>query len=182
MLDLKDKDFFYNSDGKSVDFYIEDDMFELEGRFAIENGEVFIYVVDAVMHILKIAGEKLKIEKNLDRLFASRVGDGKRFDLEINRVFMPLVDPVADDFKREFAKGITQFFNKPDDTLVWYNDDKKKWFMEVNKINMYSSGELQEFDSLEEMFIKASEYTKGKWQCIYFSAEVEEYEGDGYFG
>ncbi len=182
MLDLKDKDFFKMSDGKAVDFYIEDDMFELEGRFAIEDGEVFIYVVDAVMHMLKIAGDKLKVEKKLDRLFASRVSDGKTFDLEINRVFVPLVDPTAEDFQREFAKGISQFFNKPDDTLVWYNEDKQKWFMEVNKINMYSSGEIQEFTSLEEMFDKATEYTKGKWQCIYFSAEVEEYEGDDYFG
>ncbi len=182
MLDIKDSNFFEEADGKSVDFYLEDDMFELEGRFAIEDGEVFIYVIDAVKHMLKIAGDKLKVEPKFDRFIAKRVADDKAFDLEINRVFMPLVDPVAEDFKKEFDKGITQFFNKADDTLVWYNEENDKWFMEVNKINMYSSGEIQNFDSLDEMLEKAEEYTKGRWQCIYFSAEVEEYEGDDYFG
>lgn len=52
--------------------------------------------------------------------------------------------------------------------------------MEVNKINMYSSGDIYEFDTLDELFEKSKKYTKGKWQCIYFSAEVEE-EG-GYYG
>ena len=37
-----------------------------------------------------------------------------------------------------------------------------------------------EFDTLDELFEKSKKYTKGKWQCIYFSAEVEE-EG-GYYG
>lgn len=182
MLDIKDKDFFKEADGKSVDFYLEDDMFEIEGRFAIENGEVYIYVVDAVSHMLKIAGNKLKVAPRYDRFTATRTEDGKTFDLEINRVFIPLVDPSADDFKKEFENGTTQFFNKPDDTLVWYDSDEQKWFMEVNKINMYSSGDIHKYDSLEELFDKGEQYTKGKWQCIYFSAEVEEDEGGFYFG
>ncbi len=182
MLDVKDKTFFDKANGKSVDFYIEDDMFELEGRFAIEENKVFIYVIDAVKHMLRIAGDKLEVREKFDRFQAIRVDTGKAFDLEINRVFVPLENPSPEDFKAEFDKGITQFFNKPDDTLVWYNAEKNKWFMEVNKINMYSSGEIHDFDSLEEMFQKAEKYTKGKWQCIYFSAEVEEDEGDYYFG
>lgn len=181
MLDIKEKDFFEKANGKSVDFYIEDDMFELEGRFDIRDGEVYICVVDAVEHMLKISGDELIVKPNYDRFTATRPDTGKTFDLEINRVFIALIDPSASDFKEEFNKGITQFFNKPDDTLVWYDEDKKKWFMEVNKINMYSTGDVHEFDTLDELFEKSQQYTKGKWQCIYFSAEVEE-EGGYFYG
>ena len=178
MLDIKDKDFFKKADGKSVDFYLEDDMFEIEGKFSVEGEDVYIIVVDAVSHMLKIAGDKLKVGKKYGRFTASRVEDGKTFDLEINRVFVPFVNSGVEDFKREFDKGITQFFNKPDDTLVWYDSGAKKWSMEVNKINMFCSGDRYEYGSIEEMFENAKEYLGGKWQCIYFSAEVEEDEGE----
>lgn len=178
MLDLKDKEFFIKSDGKSVDFYLEDDMFEIEGRFSVEGDDVFIIVIDAVSHMLKIAGKKLKIGKKYGRFTASRTEDGKTFDLEINRVFIPLINPSVVDFQREFDKGTRQFFNKPDDTLVWYDMESEKWNIEVNKINMYCSGDRYEYSNLEEMFEDKKEYLAGKWQCIYFSAEVEEDEGE----
>lgn len=181
MLDLKDEFKCEVIDGKSVDFYLEDDMFEIEGRFQEEGDKVFILVVDAVSHMLKIAGEKLEIGEKYKRLIATRTDNGRTFDLEINRIFLPLTDPTADDFKEQFDHGITQFFNKADDTLVWYNEESDKWFMEINKINMYSSGDIHQFDTLDELFEKSGEYTKGRWQCIYFSAEVEE-DGEDYFG
>lgn len=178
MLEFKDKDFFRNSDGKSVDFYLEDDMFEIEGRFSIEGDEIYIEVVDAVSHMLKIAGNKLLVGEKYGRLTASRVEDGKTFDLEINRVFLPLLDPKVEDFKKEFENGITQFFNKPDDTLVWFDAESDKWSIEVNKINMFCSGDRYVYENLDEMFENAKPYLAGKWQCIYFSAEVEEDEGE----
>ena len=182
MLNLKDKFNCGDINGKSVDFYLEDDMFEIEGKFLEEDDKVFILVVDAVSHMLKIAGEKLEIGEVYKRFTATRVDNGRKFDLEINRIFMPLIDPSAEDFKKEFSHGITQFFNKADDTLVWYDAEQEKWFMEINKINMYSSGDIHTFDTLEELFEKSGDYTKGKWQCIYFSAEVDEDEGEDYFG
>lgn len=182
MLDIKDKNFFEKADGKSVDFYLEDDMFEIEGKISVEGDDRFIMVIDAVSHMLKIAGEKLKIGEKYGRLTASRIEDGKVFDLEINRVFVPLVNPNNEDFAKEFANGITQFFNKPDDTLVWYDSQTEKWNMEVNKINMFCSGDRYEYNSIDEMFEGAKEYLNGKWQCIYFSAEVEEGEGEFYNG
>ena len=178
MLELKDKNFFKNADGKSVDFYLEDDMFEIEGKFSIEGEDVFIDVIDAVSHMLKIAGKRLKVGERYGRFVASRIEDEKTFDLEINRVFVPLENPKVDDFKKEFDKGITQFFNKPDDTLIWYDLQSKKWSIEVNKINMFCSGDRYEYETLEEMFENAKQYLGGKWQCIYFSAEVEEDEGE----
>lgn len=182
MLDLKEKDFFIKAEGKSVDFYLEDDMFEIEGKFAVENGKEYIDVVYAVSHMLKIAGNKLEIGEKYGRLTASRVEDGKTFDLEINRVYTALTDPKAEDFAKEFEQGVTQFFKKLDDTLVWYDEETKKWVMEVNKINMFCIGDKHEFDTIEEMFENSQQYVAGKWQCIYFSAEVEEDEGDFYFG
>lgn len=182
MLNLEDKYNCEKIDGKSVDFYLEDDMFEIEGRFEEVDGEIFILVVDAVSHMLKIAGDRLKVGEKYKRLTATRTDNGKTFDLEINRIFQPLTNPSAKDFEKEFNNGITQFFNKADDTLVWYNEDMDKWFMEINKINMYSSGDIHQFDTLDELFEKSGKYTEGRWQCIYFSAEVEEDEGEDYFG
>ncbi len=182
MLDLKDKDFFEKVDGKSVDFYLEDDMFEIEGKFSVNEEGIFIEVIDAVNHMLKIAGNKLIVSEKFGKLVASRCEDGKTFDLEINRVFLPLINPSADDFKREFEKGTTQFFNKPDDTLLWYDEEEKKWFIEVNKINMFCSGDRYEYSSIDEMVVNAEQYLLGKWQCIYYSAEVDENEGDFYLG
>ncbi|MEG0292153.1 MAG: hypothetical protein RR495_05665 [Anaerovoracaceae bacterium] len=176
MLDLKDKEFFEKRNGKAVDFYLEDDMFEIEGKIAMKDGEAHIEVVYAVGHMLKIAGNELKIGEKYGKLTASRIEDGKTFDLEINRVYTALENPKVEDFKTEFECGVRQFFNKLEDTLVWYETKKDKWFMEVNKINMFCSGDIHEFDSLEEMFQKADKYLSGKWQCIYFSAEVEEDE------
>ena len=43
---------------------------------------------------------------------------------------------------------------------------------------MYCSGDRYDYDSISEMFEAAREYLDGKWQCIYFSAEVEEDEGE----
>lgn len=182
MLNLEDKFSCENIDGKSVDFYLEDDMFEIEGRFEKKDDKIYILVVDAVGHMLKIAGDRLEVGEKYKRLTATRTDNGKTFDLEINRIFLPLIDPSAEDFRKEFEKGRTQFFNKADDTLVWYDAEKEKWFMEINKINMYSSGDIHVFETLEELFEKFEEYTKGKWQCIYFSAEVDEDEGEYYFG
>lgn len=181
MANFEDKYNCGNIEGKSVDFFLEDDMFEIEGRFEKEDGKIFILVVDAVSHMLKIAGEKLEVGEKYKRLTATRTDNGKTFDLEINRIFLPLIDPSAEDFQKEFNRGITQFFNKADDTLVWYDEEADKWFMEINKINMYSSGDIHQFDTLDELFEKSEKYTKGKWQCIYFSAEVEE-DGEDYFG
>ncbi|MDD6919788.1 MAG: hypothetical protein PUI85_01000 [Eubacteriales bacterium] len=182
MLDLKDKDFYNKVNGKSVDFYLEDDMFEIEGKFDVAEDGVYIDVVYAVGHMLKIAGNRLKIGEKYGRPTASRVEDGKVFDLEINRVYTALVEPTPEDFAKEFSLGVTQFFNKPDDTLIWYNSQEDKWFMEVNKINMFCTGDRYDFDSIEEMFEKQEKYLAGKWQCIYFSAEVDEDEGEFYFG
>lgn len=182
MLDIKDKDFFEKADGKSVDFYLEDDMFEIEGKFSYEDGVAYIYVIDAVSHMLKIAGKKLRISENLGRFTATRTEDGKTFDMEINRVFTPLLDPTLQDFMNEFNSGITQFFNKPDDTLVWFDELEKKWFIEINKINMFSTGDIHKYESMNDMFEHDSEYLAGKWQCIYYSAEVEEDEGEWYLG
>ena len=77
MLNLEDKYNCENIDGKSVDFYLEDDMFEIEGRFEEVDGEIFILVVDAVSHMLKIAGNRLKVGEKYKRLTATRTDNGK---------------------------------------------------------------------------------------------------------
>ncbi len=44
-----------------VDFYLEDDMFEIEGQFFTIDGQLYIEVHDSVMHILEMAGKELRV-------------------------------------------------------------------------------------------------------------------------
>ena len=169
---LKDKEFLLNIlDGKRLDFYLEDDMFEIEGRAKKINGEIIIEVLDAVGHVLQISGQYLKFSYNYNKLYAERLDTGKIFEMEINRVYEHLTDPTAEDFIKMKESGVDQFFKKQTDTLVWHENNR--WVIELNKINMYFSGNRYDYNSVEELFDSNKEHMAGDWQAVYFSSEVE---------
>ena len=60
-LDIYNKDIIEKFDGMYVDFYLEDDMFEIEGQFFTIDGQLYIEVHDSVMHILEMAGKELRV-------------------------------------------------------------------------------------------------------------------------
>ena len=49
-LDINDPATIARFDGMYVDFYLEDDMFEIEGKFFTIDNQLYIEVHDAVMH------------------------------------------------------------------------------------------------------------------------------------
>ena len=66
-VDLNDPETIKKYDGMYVDFYLEDDMFEIEGQFfTIEDDDnLYIEVHDSVMHILEMAGKELNFHIEL---------------------------------------------------------------------------------------------------------------------
>lgn len=171
---VNNEEFLYDMlNGKSLDFFLEDDMFEIEGTAKKENGELIIEVLDAVEHVLNISGEFLKLNVKNRKLFAERIDTGKIFEMEINRIYHELKEPSADEFLNLNEAGVEQFFQKETDTLVWFDDELKKWTIELNKINMYFSGDRSYFSTLDELFDSNKEQLCGIWQAVYFSSEVE---------
>lgn len=169
---LKDKELLLDIiGGKRLDFYLEDDMFEIEGRAKKENGEIIVEVLDAVRHVLEMTGKHLKIYFKYKKLFAERTDNGKTFEMEINRVYDLLTDPTAEDFTNMENSGVEQFFKKQTDTLVWNENDK--WTIELNKVNMYFSGDRYYYDSLKELFDANAKQMIGNWQAVYYSSEPE---------
>ncbi len=169
---LDDREFLLDIiDGKRLDFYLEDDMFEIEGKAEIKNEEVFVEVLDAVGHVLETIGQYLKLHWKYTQLSAERIDNGKTFEMEINRVYELLTDPTAEDFVKMEKSGVEQFFKKRTDTLVWRENNK--WVIELNKINMYFSGDRYYYDSLSELFDSNAAQMKGNWQAVYYSSEVE---------
>ena len=64
-LDINREETIRQFDGMYVDFYLEDDMFEVEGQFFTIDGQLYIEVHDAVMHILEMAGKELNFHIEL---------------------------------------------------------------------------------------------------------------------
>lgn len=171
---LKDTKFLLNLlNDKMIDFYLEDDMFEIEGKANAVNGEIIVEVLYAVEHIMEMSGKFLKVQDRNRKLFAQRIDTGKMFEMEINRVYDRLKDPIVADFLKMRKLGVEQFFKKDTDTLVWFDDETKKWVIELNKINMYFCGERTSYGTLEQLFDSNKECIDGIWQAVYFSSEVE---------
>ena len=81
-LDIYNKDIIEKFDGMYVDFYLEDDMFEIEGQFFTIDGQLYIEVHDSVMHILEMAGKELRVGQ-VGELFTATRPDNHRFYMEI---------------------------------------------------------------------------------------------------
>ncbi len=160
-------------DGMYVDFYLEDDMFEIEGQFFTIDGQLFIEVHDAVMHILEMAGKELKVW-NFGDLYRAQRPDGQTFMMEINRVYFKMEDPKPEDFiKMRDEHGVNEFFLKLTDIMVFWKGQEKKWDIVKNKIDMIYAGDIVSYDSIEELFAD-NENLGGLWQAVIFQTYEEE--------
>ena len=162
--------------GNHVDFYLEDDMFEIEGTAYLEDDKIIIRVLSAVMHIRRICGKFLELQVKNKRLYAQRIDTGKIFEMEINRIYKNLVDPTGEDFLHMKTIGVDQFFQKSTDTLVWFDPDQNNWTIEINKINMFSHGDRSSYENIEDLFKAHPEHMGGVWQAVLFSSSVMEGE------
>ena len=173
-LDIYNKDIIEKFDGMYVDFYLEDDMFEIEGQFFTIDGQQYIEVHDSVMHILEMAGKELRVGQ-VGELFTATRPDNHRFYMEINRVYYLMENPAAADFMEMFEKnGVSQFFLKLTDVMVKHDGETNKWKITKNKINMYYVGDTIEYDSIEELCADNADVMSGTWQAVVYEAYEEE--------
>ena len=151
-LDINDPETIARFDGMYVDFYLEDDMFEVEGQFFTVDDQLYIEVHNSVMHILEMAGKELRLAQ-VGQVFTATRPDNKRFYMEINRVYYNMENPKPEDFKQMVEKeNIDTFFLKLTDVMVRHFPEKKKWQITKNKINMYYVGDIIEYDTIEELY------------------------------
>jgi len=161
-------------DGKELDFYLEDDMFELEGSAKVQDDKIIVKVLSGVSHMKEIAGDFLEITPQYRKVLAERSDKSRTFQMLINRVYERFKDPKPDDFTAMKEQGIKYFFKKPTDTLIWFAPDENKWFIELNKINMFFRGNRKSYPSIQELYEENQEYLSGEWQVIYYSPDIED--------
>jgi len=165
--------------GNSLDFYLEDDMFEIEGFAHVDNERIVVDVEYAVGHVLTMTGKELEVYMSDGILYAKRTDNGKIFQMEINRIYKKLVDPSWQVCDELIKSGVAnQLFQKESDTLIWYMEDEALWYMELNKINMIFGGDLRSYSSLEELFHDNKESVAGVWQAVSYSSELQYEEKD----
>lgn len=163
----------------SLDFYLEDDMFEIEGYAHVDDGRIVVDVRDAVGHILAIAGEKLEVFMGDKALHAKRMDNGKVFQMEINRIYKKYINPMWQDVLSLKSTGkADHFFQKESDTLIWFEQEENLWYIELNKINMFFSGHRKSYGTVKQLFGDNEEIVKGVWQAVSYSSEVEYEEKD----
>jgi len=173
-LDINDPATIAKFDDMFVDFYLEDDMFEIEGKFFTIDNQLYIEVHDAVMHILEMAGKELRLAQ-VGKVFTATRPDNKRFYMAINRVYYNLENPGPEVFKDMLEKEeIKLFFLKLTDVSVKYIEEKKKWSITKNKINMYYVGDIIEYDTIEELCEDNKDIMEGTWQAVVYEAYEEE--------
>jgi hypothetical protein len=173
-LDINDPETIKKFDGMYVDFYLEDDMFEIEGQFFTVDDRLYIEVHNSVMHILEMAGKELRLAQ-VGQVFTATRPDEHRFYMAINRVYYNMENPGPKEFKEMLEKeDINTFFLKLTDVMVIYVPDTKKWKITKNKINMYYVGDTIEYDTIEELYEENKDIMEGVWQAVVYEAYEEE--------
>lgn len=175
-LDINDPETVAKFDDLYVDFYLEDDMFELNGQFFTVDGQLYIEVQNAVMHMLEMAGKELRLVQ-IGHVFSAYRPDGQKFLMAINRVYHKIKNPDAATFKEYLEKyDVDEFYllEDEDDVSVRYNRETKKWSITKNKINMYYLGDTYEYDTVDELYKENEDKMKGVWEGVIYEAYEEE--------
>lgn len=171
---IYDKEKLIELEGSRVDFYLEDDMFELEGILRNKDGKVFIEVLSAVGHILEMSGKLLEVKNKYQKFYAEKIDKSNTFEMEINRIYQLVEQPKVNELIELEKQGILQFFKKQADTFIWFDEDANEWLIELNKINMCFSGDRKSYPSIKELYEDNQEHMSGKWQAICYNTEREE--------
>ena len=175
-LDLNDPETVARFENLYVDFYLEDDMFELNGQFFVIDGQLYIEVHNGVMHMLEMAGKELRLVQ-IGQVFTAYRPDGQRFYMAINRVYHKIENPDAGVFTKYHNDfDISEFYLllDEDDVAVKYHKDTKKWSITKNKINMYYMGDTDEYDTIEALCEAHPEDLAGTWEGLIYEAYEEE--------
>ena len=175
-LDINDPATVAKFENLYVDFYLEDDMFELNGQFLVIDGQLYIEVQNGVMHMLEMAGKELRLVQ-IGHVFTAYRPDGQRFYMAINRVYHKVENPDEAIFRKYHDEyGINEFYLliEEDDIAVRYRENTKKWTITKNKINTLYLGDTFEYDTLGALCEAHKDDLPGVWEALEYEAYEEE--------
>ncbi|MBP2627849.1 MAG: hypothetical protein H6Q68_2560 [Firmicutes bacterium] len=160
--------------GKKIDFFLEDDMFELTGIVRKENNSYSMEIIVAIDHIFKMIGKSLDMSLRHQKVYLRKVDIQKEYEICINRVYDTLTNPRKEEFCAIVADDIHEIYKsgdyEADDVIVSYDDNEYKW-----KLSYFWEGVPREYtnsyDTLEALYEDNLNIMDGKWEKTYYLGE-----------
>lgn len=156
--------------GQELDFYLEDDMFELEGIVRKDDNKFLMEITGGIPHILKMIGKFVEIKLSNQKIYLQRLDTKKEFEIFINRIYNTLNNPTKEEFCTILAKGICEVFRKSDNTLVSYINNSDKWSIKFFR-NDQQNSISKIYETLEALYDDNSNIMHGKWDFTYYNCE-----------
>lgn len=158
--------------GKRIDFFLEDDMFELEGIVKKENNRFFVEITGAIQHIIKMTGRTLEIILDQEKMYLRKPDAKEKYEIFINRIYESVANPGKEALYAFVEQGIHEFLKKSDNTYVLYNDSKNTWSIRFFHDHM-PNGATENYKTLEELYNNNSKIMPGQWDAVYYNCEWE---------
>ena len=158
--------------GKKIDFFLEDDMFELEGVVRKEDNKIVVEITGAIQHIFKMIGNILEIKLDKQKMYLHKLNTKEKYEININRIYKSMNNPTKEEISALVDKGIYEFFKKSEDTIVSHIDSTNIWSIKFFRDDL-ASGIIKSYETLEELYDDNSNIMNGKWDAIYYNCEWE---------
>lgn len=157
--------------GKEIDFFLEDDMFEVEGMVKKENEQFIVEITGASEHTFEMAGKFLEIKIENKKTYLKKLNSNDEFVIFINKVYKSINNPTKEELCALTAQGIYEFFRSSDETIIAYNDTTGTWLITFFGDDL-PSGKIKSYKTLEELYDDCYPEMKGKWEAIYYKFET----------
>lgn len=158
--------------GKEIDFFLEDDMFELEGIVRKENSKIVVEITGAIQHIFKMIGNLLEIKLDKQKMYLHKLDTKEKYEIFINRIYESMINPTKEELYTLVDKGIYEFFKKSDDTIVSHIKSTNIWSIKFFRDDL-PSGIIKNYETLDELYDDNSNIMIGRWDAIYYNCEWE---------
>lgn len=157
--------------GKEIDFFLEDDMFEVEGIVRKENDQFLVEITGASEHIVELTGKYLEIRIENKKTCLKRLDSEDEFLIFINKVYKSINNPTKEELCALNAEGIYEFFKRSDETIIAYNETTGMWLITFFRDDL-PSGKIKSYKTLEELYDDSYHEMNGRWEAIYYKFET----------
>lgn len=160
---------------KRIDFFLEDDMFHIDGVVRKEGDKFFVRELTGVDHILRISGEALELLDERGKILMKHLQTSQVFDVECNRIYDLVNEPEIKDFNHYIDIDIIEFLKKTDEADVVLSKEKNSGVWRLTVMTPAKPyGIAYESDSLEELYNEQGEVMKGSWMAVYHYGEWDQ--------
>lgn len=156
--------------GKDIDFFLENDFFEIEGIVKKENEQFILEILGRIPDNHKLAEKIYEIELKNNKVYL-KTPDEQDFEIFINKIYETIDNPTKEQLIALNDQGINEFFRKSDDTIIAYDDDLRMWLMTVFKDEL-SGGDVKSYTTLGELYEQNCDFINGKWEAIHDKFET----------